>query len=89
MILYFLRRFLGFAATLFIAAVVIFVLLDLLPGDPARFILGINASADAVASLRAQMGHDAPAHERFFSWVGGCCRGTSAFPIRSGGMLPG
>ncbi|NMA99173.1 MAG: ABC transporter permease [Phyllobacteriaceae bacterium] len=75
MILYFLRRFLGFAATLFIAAVVIFVLLDLLPGDPARFILGINASADAVASLRAQMGLDAPAHERFFSWVGGMLQG--------------
>lgn len=75
MTLYVLRRFLGFAATLLIAALVIFFLLDLLPGDPARFILGINASADAVAALRTQMGLDAPAHERFIDWVLGMLRG--------------
>jgi peptide/nickel transport system permease protein len=75
MTLYLLRRFLGFAATLFIAALVIFVLLDLLPGDPARFILGINASAESVAALRAQMGLDAPAPQRFIDWVLGMLRG--------------
>ncbi|KKB08697.1 ABC transporter permease [Devosia chinhatensis] len=70
-----LRRFLTFAVTLFLAALVIFVLLDLLPGDPARFILGINASEANVAALRLQMGLDAPAPERFFNWIAGMARG--------------
>ncbi|KFC68392.1 Dipeptide transport system permease protein DppB [Devosia sp. LC5] len=75
MILFALRRFLGFAATLLLAAVVIFYLLDLLPGDPARFTLGVTATPEAVANLRAQMGLDAPAHERLLSWLGGMLRG--------------
>jgi len=75
MILFILRRLLSFAVTLFIAAAVIFYLLDLLPGDPARFTLGINASAEAVANLRTQLGLDAPAHQRFFGWVGGMLTG--------------
>jgi peptide/nickel transport system permease protein len=73
--LYVLRRFLGFAVTLLIAALIIFLLLDLLPGDPARFILGINATPEAVAALRVQMGLDAPAHERFLGWVLGMLSG--------------
>jgi peptide/nickel transport system permease protein len=75
MILFTLRRLLGFAATLLVAALVIFWLLDLLPGDPAQFILGINATPQSVALLRAQMGLDAPAHERFLGWVGGMLQG--------------
>lgn len=58
-----------------VAALVIFVLLNLLPGDPARFILGINATPEAVAALRTQMGLDAPAHERFIGWVLGMLSG--------------
>ncbi len=75
MILFALRRFLGFAVTLLVAAIVIFWLLDLLPGDPAQFILGINATPESVASLRAQMGLDAPAYQRFIDWVLGMLRG--------------
>ncbi|QQR35909.1 ABC transporter permease [Devosia oryziradicis] len=75
MILFAFRRFLGFAVTLLLAAIVIFWLLDLLPGDPAQFILGINATPDSVARLRAQMGLDAPAHQRFIDWVLGMLRG--------------
>jgi len=75
MIVFALRRFIGFAATLVVAALVIFWLLDLLPGDPAQFMLGINATPDAVARLRAQMGLDAPAAQRFFDWLFGMMRG--------------
>lgn len=75
MILFVLRRFLGFAVTLLVAALVIFWLLDLLPGDPAQFILGINATPESVARLRGQLGLDAPAHERFIGWVWGMLRG--------------
>ncbi|MBF0680947.1 MAG: ABC transporter permease [Devosia sp.] len=75
MISYFAKRLAEFAVTLLIAAVVIFVLLDLLPGDPARFILGINASDDALAALRLQMGLDTPAPARFANWVFGMLQG--------------
>lgn len=84
--LYFFRRFAGFAVTLFVAALIIFLLLDLLPGDPARFILGINATPEAVAALRDQMGLDAPAHERFFGWIGGMLTGD--FGISTTQRLP-
>lgn len=70
-----LRRLAGFAVTLLVAAAVIFFLLDLVPGDPARFVLGINASADAVAALRVKMGLDAPIMERFGGWLLGMLQG--------------
>ncbi|SMQ59069.1 peptide/nickel transport system permease protein [Devosia lucknowensis] len=75
MSLYLARRIAGFAVTIFVAALIIFILLDLLPGDPARFILGINATPEAVAALRTQMGLDAPVHERFITWVLDMIRG--------------
>jgi peptide/nickel transport system permease protein len=75
LIVFALRRILGFAATLFVAALAIFLLLDLLPGDPAQFILGISATPEKLAALRAQLGLDAPAHQRFFQWVSGMLRG--------------
>jgi peptide/nickel transport system permease protein len=47
------------------------VALDLLPGDVARFILGINATPESVEALREQLGLNAPAIERFFGWLRG------------------
>ena len=75
MILFLLKRLLGFAVTLLVAAAVIFYLLDLLPGDPAQFILGINANPESVARLRTQLGLEVPALQRFFGWIGGMLRG--------------
>ncbi|MGV8954935.1 MAG: ABC transporter permease [Cypionkella sp.] len=75
MILFILKRLIGFAVTLVAAAAAIFYLLDLLPGDPAQFILGINANPESVARLRAQLGLDVPALQRFFGWIGGMLRG--------------
>jgi peptide/nickel transport system permease protein len=75
MLIFLLKRFAGFLATLLIAAAVIFFILDQLPGDPARFILGINASADAVAALRGQLGLDLPPLQRFWLWILGMLQG--------------
>ena len=47
-------------ATLVVASLVVFAVLEVLPGDPARLMLGINATPDAVAALREQMGLDQP-----------------------------
>ena len=75
MIPFILRRLAGFAVTLLVAALAIFWLLDLLPGDPAQFTLGINATPEAVQLLRQQMGLDAPAPARFVSWIWGMLGG--------------
>ncbi|SFZ86174.1 peptide/nickel transport system permease protein [Devosia enhydra] len=75
MIRYVLIRLLGFVATLLGAAIITFFVLDLLPGDPARFMLGITATPESVAQLRQTLGLDAPAPERFFGWIGGMLSG--------------
>lgn len=66
-----LRRLGSTAATLLFASLVIFFVLEILPGDPARLMLGMNATEDAVAALREQMGLNAPMVVRYFAWLGG------------------
>ena len=61
--------------TLLAATVVVFVVLEVLPGDPASVILGTGARADTLAALRAQLGLDRPPLERYLAWVGGLARG--------------
>lgn len=70
-----ITRTFGVAVTLLVAAAIIFLLLDIMPGDPARFMLGINATEDAVAALRLDLGLDKPAFERFFIWLFGMLQG--------------
>ncbi len=69
------RRLATTLLTLWAATVVVFVVLELLPGDPASVILGTGARADTLAALRAQLGLDRPPLERYFVWVGGLVRG--------------
>jgi peptide/nickel transport system permease protein len=70
-----LRRFVSLAISLAVASVVIFVTIEIVPGDPAAFMLGMNASPEAVAALRAQLGLDQGPVERYLSWVTGMLRG--------------
>ncbi|MBN9445877.1 MAG: ABC transporter permease [Bosea sp.] len=72
---YLLRRLLALAATLIGAALVIFLVLEILPGDPAAVTLGLNAAPEALAALRTEMGLDRPAPARFLTWVGGLLTG--------------
>lgn len=69
------RRLLALAAALTAAALVVFVALEVLPGDPAAVTLGLNAAPEALAALRAEMGLDRPAPARFLSWIGGLLTG--------------
>jgi peptide/nickel transport system permease protein len=47
------------------------VMIELVPGDPAAFMLGLNAAPDTVAALRAELGLDGSPAERYLRWVGG------------------
>ena len=62
-------------ATLLAASVVIFVLVDVLPGDPAAYMMGLNASPRAIAALRAEYGLDAPAWRQYLDWLLGLAHG--------------
>lgn len=55
--------------------VLIFVMLEILPGDPALVMLGPDAQPDTLAALRTQMGLDQPALMRFFYWIWDMLRG--------------
>ena len=69
MLEFFVRRLTALAATLAVAALVVFLVMEILPGDPAEVMLGLNAQPDTLAALRSQMGLDRPAPERFISWI--------------------
>lgn len=75
MIGYILRRLVALVLTLLAAALVIFLVLEVLPGDPAAVTLGLNASPEALAVLHAEMGLDKPASLRFLLWLGGLATG--------------
>jgi peptide/nickel transport system permease protein len=69
------RRLLTLGLTLWLASLVVFVVLEVLPGDPALLMLGVDARPDTLAALRAQMGLDQPAPVRYLAWTGGLLTG--------------
>ena len=73
--LWLLRRLAGLVLALVAASAVVFILMDLLPGDPAEIMLGTNARPDTLAALRAEMGLDRPALVRYAEWATGLLRG--------------
>jgi peptide/nickel transport system permease protein len=75
MLRYTLSRLVSLAISLTVASVVIFLVIEILPGDPAVMMLGVNAQEDTLAALRDQLGLNGSMIERYFSWVGGMLTG--------------
>jgi peptide/nickel transport system permease protein len=71
MLTFLARRLLGLILTLFAVSLVVFLVLEVLPGDVAEVMLGTEAREDTLAALRIQLGLDRPAHIRYFAWIGG------------------
>ncbi|WP_085847550.1 ABC transporter permease [Pacificibacter marinus] len=71
MIRYTCGRLSSLIISLIVASLVIFLVIEVIPGDPASFMLGINARADTLAALRTEMGLDQPMYIRYFHWVAG------------------
>jgi len=69
------RRVLGLVLTLLAASVAIFLVMDVLPGDPAAIMLGTSARPDTLAALHAALGLDRPALFRYAAWLGGAVTG--------------
>ena len=71
-----LRRLTALMVTLLVASLLIFLLLEILPGDPAAVILGVGAQEDTLRALRAELGLDLPAPVRYLNWLGEVLQGT-------------
>jgi peptide/nickel transport system permease protein len=69
-------RILAAVATLVAASILIFVVLQMLPGDVASKVLGRNATPEAVAALRHQLGTDRPLIKQYLGWFGGVLHGN-------------
>ncbi|HEY9012653.1 MAG TPA: ABC transporter permease [Devosia sp.] len=72
---YLLGRLVSLALSLLAASIVIFLVLEVVPGDPAQFMLGLNATPELADALREQLGLTGPLHERYFTWLFGLFRG--------------
>jgi peptide/nickel transport system permease protein len=70
-----LSRLASMALSLLVASVVIFLMLQAVPGDPAAFMLGVNARPDTVAALRAELGLEGSLPARYLGWMAGLLAG--------------
>jgi peptide/nickel transport system permease protein len=75
MILRLIERSVVLVVSLAVSSVLVFAFMAVLPGDPARVALGVNASEDAVRQLRQQFGLDRPLTTQYGDWLGGLLRG--------------
>ena len=69
------RRLISLVITIAIASVIIFTLVEVAPGDPAEYMMGLNAEPEALSALRSEMGLDKSTIQRYFSWIGGAVVG--------------
>jgi peptide/nickel transport system permease protein len=72
---YLLRRLISLALSLAAASLAIFAVIEVVPGDPAAYMLGLNARPETVAALRDQLGLNASAPLRYLRWIGGMMQG--------------
>ncbi|MEW9526495.1 ABC transporter permease [Agrobacterium radiobacter] len=70
-----IRRLVSLVITLFAVSLIIYVVMGLLPGDPAAIMLGTSASPDTLAALQKQMGLDQPLPLRYLHWLAGVFQG--------------
>ncbi len=82
-----LRRLLVSVLVLLVVSLLVFGATLLLPGDPARAILGQQATPERVAALSEQLGLNAPVGERYLSWLGGILTGDLGFSAATQGPV--
>jgi len=78
------QRLLMGLGLLLAVSVLIFAGTQILPGDVAQSILGQSATPEALANLRADLGLDKPAWQRYFGWLGGLVQGDLGTALSNG-----
>ena len=79
---YVLRRIAAFVATLFFVSLLVFVVIRVLPGDPALVIMGTEGSPEVAARLRTSMGLDRPIPLQYVEWLGRALTGNLGVSIQ-------
>ena len=79
--LFVLRRLLSFVLTLLATSVVVFAVLELLPGNAAQVILGETATPESIAAMEDKLGLNQPAATRYLTWMGGMLQGQTGLSI--------
>jgi len=75
MLVWLAGRLVSLVATLLAASAVVFLVIEVVPGDPAAYMLGMNASEQTVAALRTELGLDRSGIARYLDWIGGWLQG--------------
>ncbi|MGZ5180456.1 MAG: ABC transporter permease [Ramlibacter sp.] len=75
MSVFLLKRLITLVATLIATSVVVFLVLEVLPGNAAQMLMGPDASPEAVHALAVQLGIDRPPLERYLHWIAGLATG--------------
>lgn len=78
-----IRRSLMSVVTLLLVSLIIFTMLEVLPGDVASRILGRDATPETLQQLRTQLGLDRPAPVRYLAWLGGLVTGDMGQSLAS------
>jgi len=81
---YLVRRLFLTLPVLFFVSVIVFSLINLIPGDPARIMLGEEVSKEALSALRKEMGLDRPLYVRYLLWLSHVARGDFGRSVRDG-----
>jgi glutathione transport system permease protein len=82
MLAYLVKRLLGVIPTLLIVAVLVFLFVHLLPGDPARLAAGAEATPETVELVRKDLGLDKPLYEQFWRFLSGAAVGDFGKSMR-------
>lgn len=81
---YAIKRFLMTIPTLLLVSIIVFVLIRLIPGDPAAIMLGDTDSDTALAAMRSKLGLDLPVYRQYLIWVGNIFHGDLGVSINTG-----
>jgi peptide/nickel transport system permease protein len=79
---YLLRKFAAFVATLVFVSLLVFVVIRVLPGDPAALIMGTEGNPEAAARLREALGLNRPLAVQYVDWLAGAVRGDLGVSIQ-------
>jgi peptide/nickel transport system permease protein len=80
---YVIRRLLQAILLLFLVSVAVFLLVHLVPGDPARLVLGDQARQEDVEALRQQLGFNRPLFIQYLDYLGGLLQGDLGTSLRA------
>ena len=87
MIRYTLTRLALLLLGLFVASVLIFLTLRVLPGDVAQLIAGVNSTPEQVEAIRQRLGLDQPLPVQYLEWIGGVLRGDLGTSLLTGSSV--